>query len=349
MNDQKISQRALKLLSCIEWCGEFPVRLLDKLSGCYDYNRRLITKSVRHGYLRERVLQDCDRHVVRSLSLTASGRALLRRSGLDGPWDTLPPLAPRDGCGNREKTLRLHRQAVLFVLARRLSAVWLPLPEKDSFLGRQLVYYSSYELCRRFGWDSKGARLSGVFFTDHLRCFPVYYLGNHNMRWNENAECYFRNRILAQFALLPIRLEADILIGERWELAAELVKYGSRKHTRLIPTDRGMSHCFSASDENGLKLLRLLLYESENERFLRYLWQCCQIWLPVEHYFLYLDELTAMYRSDRHGEWHDRHDHFYFDFQEPVLRQLCAQGLPDRFYPGSWLDESRILSRQPRL
>ena len=94
---------AVKLLEFVGLCGEAPVSLVRKLPGYYDYNRRLVTRLVREGYLKERRMKGYRRRIVRTHAL-----------------------APENGHGNWKKTLRLHRGAVCLLAAMKLNAVWQP-------------------------------------------------------------------------------------------------------------------------------------------------------------------------------------------------------------------------------
>ena len=154
---------AVKLMEFVGLCGEVPVSLVRKLPGYYDYNRRLVTKLVQEGYLKERRMKGYRRRIVRSLSLTEAGLGQLQRvSPGQAQRVRAHVLAPENGHGNWKKTLRLHRGAACLLAAIKLEAVWQPGRQKDAALGNQLTYYSAYELAREYGWDNKGARLSGV-------------------------------------------------------------------------------------------------------------------------------------------------------------------------------------------
>ena len=54
---------AVKLMEFVGLCGEVPVSLVRKLPGYYDYNRRLVTRLVREGYLKERRMKGYRRSV----------------------------------------------------------------------------------------------------------------------------------------------------------------------------------------------------------------------------------------------------------------------------------------------
>ena len=70
---------AVKLIEFIGLCGEVPVSLVRKLPGYYDYNRRLVTRLVQEGYLKERRMKGYRRRIVRSLSLTEVGLGQIQR------------------------------------------------------------------------------------------------------------------------------------------------------------------------------------------------------------------------------------------------------------------------------
>lgn len=143
---------AVKLMEFVGLCGEVPVSLVRKLPGYYDYNRRLVTRLVQEGYMKERRMKGYRRRIVRSLSLTEAGLGQLQRVS-PGRAQRIRAhlLAPENGHGNWKKTLRLHRGAACLLAAMKLNAVWQPGRQKDAALGNQLTYYSAYELAREYG------------------------------------------------------------------------------------------------------------------------------------------------------------------------------------------------------
>ena len=188
---------AVRLMEFVGLCGEVPVSLVRKLPGYYDYNRRLVTRLVQEGYLKERRMKGYRRRIVRSLSLTDVGLGQLQRvSPGQAQRVRAHVLAPENGHGNWKKTLRLHRGAACLLAAIKLEAVWQPGRQKDAALGSQLTYYSAYELAREYGWDNKGARLSGVL-VDKYYYYPLYYLGDNNLHWSEEAERIFLDHVAA--------------------------------------------------------------------------------------------------------------------------------------------------------
>ena len=147
----KFGQRGLKLLLWVGCCGEFPMSLLVRYPGYYDYNRRIVTSLVREGYLKERKFRDYDNHVVRSLSLTKKGiEHIQAESPAHAELILSHELSPASGQGDWKKTLRLHRSAACFLAAHQAGAYWNPGEEKDVRSRTQLTYYGAYEFHTRY-------------------------------------------------------------------------------------------------------------------------------------------------------------------------------------------------------
>lgn len=211
---------AVKLLDFIGLCGEVPVSLVRMLPGYYDYNRRVVTALIREGYLKE---QGYRRRIVRSLSLTELGSKQLQRVS-PGRAQRVHShaLAPENGHGSWKKTLRLHRGAACLLTAMRLRAIWQPGNQKESATGEQLIYFSAYELTQKYGWDNKGARLSGIFVYRYYY-YPVYYLGDSNFLWSEEAERMFLDRVDSSPLGYGRTCGSSILLGDKWDLIENLM------------------------------------------------------------------------------------------------------------------------------
>ena len=115
----------------------------------------------------------------------------------------------------------------------KLNAVWQPGRQKDAALGNQLTYYSAYELAREYGWDNKGARLSGVLVTRYTY-YPLYYLGDSNMRWSEEAERMFLDHIAASPLGRGRTLGSSLPLGESWDLVESLIIHAVNPRSRLM-------------------------------------------------------------------------------------------------------------------
>ena len=134
----KNGDKSLMVLELVGLCGEFPVALVRKLDGYYDYNRRLVTELVREGYLKERKFQGYQRRIIRSLSLTEKGLSKLRHLNPGSARQIgRHLLAPANGQGDWKKTLRLHRNAACLLAAEKLGGCMAARKAKRSFAGKR--------------------------------------------------------------------------------------------------------------------------------------------------------------------------------------------------------------------
>ena len=82
-------------------------------------------------------------------------------------------------------------------------------------------------------WDNKGARLSGVL-VDKYYYYPLYYLGDNNLRWSEEAERMFLDHVAAS-PLGRSRIPgSSLLLGENWDLVESLIIHAVNPRSRLI-------------------------------------------------------------------------------------------------------------------
>ena len=330
---------AVKLLDFIGLCGEVPVSLVRKLHGYYDYNRRVVTGLVREGYLKERRMTGYRRRVVHSLSLTEAGlRQLQRVSPGQAQRVRAHVLAPESGHGNWKKTLRLHRGAACLLAAMRLGAFWQPGQKKDAVLGKWLTYYSAYELTTRYGWDNKGARLSGIL-ADKYCYYPLYYLGESNLLWSEEAERMFLGHIASSPIGYGRICGSTILLGDRWDLVKNLMAHGINPRSRLIHFTRNSSTHYFTLDDMGLRLLSLMIDDGARYRFQQYLQQsgiCRASMMPP--YLFNLEILSTSYRVKKREDTKDRiDDGALFACQKAAVENICKIGPNLITLPDKWL------------
>ena len=330
---------AVKLMEFVGLCGEVPVPLVRKLPGYYDYNRRLVTRLVQEGYLKERRMKGYRRRIVRSLSLTEAGLGQLQRvSPGQAQRVRAHVLAPENGHGNWKKTLRLHRGAACLLAAIKLKAVWQPGRQKDAALEKQLTYYSAYELAREYGWDNKGARLSGVLVSRYAYS-PLYYLGDSNMRWSAEAERMFLDHVAASPLGRGRTLGSSLLLGESWDLLESLITHAVNPRSRLIHFTKYSSFRYFTMDDMGLHLLKLYLDDTYLLAFQQYLLQngvCEPSMLPG--YLSSLESLSEYYDSgkgNREAHYLDRGT--FFACQIDILKKFCKIGPGLRVIPDHWL------------
>lgn len=358
--------RGAKLLMLVGYCGEFPVALLDRVDGYYDYNRRVITQLIREGYLKERRLKAEQRHIVRSVSLTQKGLSALRKVLPKHAQNIVAhKLAPANGQGVWPKTQRLHRGAACLLMAMGLGALWNPAADKEH--SKKLVYYSTYEFNGKYGGadeddgdngerfkkDSKGSRASGIFVTQH-QYFLVYYLGKRNLRWHPASEEHLKKNV--EFS--PIGqghyFGGHLFIGEDWSLVENLVINGQRKFSQTIRILDILSY-FVTLDEPGLLLAKAILNSSLRARLQRAMYQAGYGMVHDNMNCLFpLDCIAQMHQPEQERRWHPGlwMGHF-FTCQMDVIRKINNRNtnvieVPDEFLYQTLRDAS-VNSTSARL
>ena len=328
----KTEQFGFWLLVFVGYCGEVPVSLVWKMNGCYDYNRRVVTKLVRMGYLKERKLKAEQRHIVRSLSLTEAGlRQIQHLSPNHAAQVRQHWFAPKDGQGDLRRTLRLHRGAACLLTAMKLGAVWHPTKAHDAARRKELVYYSTYQLNKSCGRDNKSARASGILVSDH-KYYPVYYLENRNMRWNKETEQLFRDQFEQSESGHGLSYGGNILLGENWELAERIVHHAVNPRGRLIRFSTKDLFYYYTLDSQSIVLLRANVdsaYGYQLEHWLNRRCSCPFICFPD-----YLFDLETVAHIEV-----DNEQHWFFDFQIPVVRDICKDSAQLVSMSGRLLDE----------
>lgn len=313
--------RGVKLMVLVGYCGEFPVALLDRLDGYYDYNRRVLTELVREGYLKERRMKAEQRHVVRSVSLTQKGLSILRKvSPRHAVQIAAHTLAPASGQGNWPKTQRLHREAACLLMAMGVGAVWNPAVQKED--SKKLVYYSTYEFNQKYGIsddeeetedddgtrkkktgkDSKGSRASGIFVTQNLY-YLVYYLGNRNMRWYQASENHLKRNIEFSPVGQGRSFRGYLFIGEDWTVVENLVINGFRKFSqtiRILDIDSN----FVTLDGDGILLMKAILNNQLRTRLYRAMYQSGYDMIHDAMYCLFpLDCIAQVHEPEHARHW----------------------------------------------
>ena len=337
----KQGDASLKLLKFIGVCGEIPMTLLRQWDGYYDYNRRLVTRLVREGYLRERKLRGYHRSVVRSLSLAPKGLKRLEEASPGYARVIREQVySPGDGHGDWKRTLHLHRGAWCFLTAMKLGAVWVPGKKEEALEEGRLTYFTVYELNRKYGWDSKGVRASGVFCTPQGRFVPTYYLGGHNMYWNQTVEDGFRDRLELALRGYPYYAGDSLFLSSDWGLAENLVRHGVNPRTRLIrPGSKGFSYCLPV-DENGLLLAEMVLDESLRICFQKILKEYgFPFYGPDMPCLFELNRLARFVRRPGKGCLFGPNEGHFFGFQMETMKRLNDAGAELRTIPEEVLDE----------
>ena len=101
----------------------------------------------------------------------------------------------------------------------------------------------------------------------------VYYLGDSNLLWSEEAERMFLDRVASSPLGYGRTCGSSILLGDKWDLIENLMAHGVNPRSRLIRFSKNSSFHYFTVDEMGLRLMKLALDEMALYRFQRYLQQ----------------------------------------------------------------------------
>lgn len=131
------NDRLLELLWFVGYCIEFPTQLAVRIGGGAEWNRRVMYRAIREGYVKC-YRRKHKRHVIRSLSLTQKGFDYVAQSDPEA----VAMIYSRINCSERvypskvDKILRLHAIAVGTVMAHAADAEIL-ISQKPSLMSPQ--------------------------------------------------------------------------------------------------------------------------------------------------------------------------------------------------------------------
>lgn len=151
-------------------------------------------------------------------------------------------------------------------------AIWRPGSRKDVALGKQLPCYNAYELEKRYGLDNKNPQLSSPLVTNRYY-YPVYYLGNGNLRWSDELDEMFLDHVESSPPGVDRPCGSSLLLGENWDLAENLVIHAINPRSRLIHFTGDNSFYYFTLDDMGPPLLQLILDDTCSAAFQRYFQQ----------------------------------------------------------------------------
>lgn len=199
------NDRLLELLWFVGYCIEFPTQLAVRIGGGAEWNRRVMYRAIREGYVKL-YRRKHKRHVIRSLSLTQKGFDYVAQSDPEA----VAMIYSRINCSERvypskvDKILRLHAIAVGTVMAHAADAEIL-ISQKPSLMSpakrtsntitpdpTQCYYYASHELrvaIEEYSPESvsKSSRTIGIVVKGK-HCYFLYFTGSTRMYWMKNSE-----------------------------------------------------------------------------------------------------------------------------------------------------------------
>ena len=270
--------RLLDLLILVGYSISFPAALAKRLSGHEQYDRVVMYRAIREGYV-VLIRREGKRQVIRSLQLTEKGEDYIAArdpSALVMIYSRMD-MAPQIFPSREAKILRLHAIATGLVMARAAGALIPPL-EKPSLLlpsgdypqspvdNEQLYYYSPFELRAAFEEledmvQSKTSRLIGILVRGN-RCFCLYFAGKQRIYWQriseENHAIGIRG--LQQARGFRINIMSQIVIGNRMNVAEKLCRSPRLSGDRYFVLSDFFDGCwFVTNDAAGDDLLPMIL------------------------------------------------------------------------------------------
>ena len=180
--------------------------------------------------------------------------------------------------------------------------------------------------------------MSGIFVYRYYY-YPVYYLGDSNLLWSEEAERMFLDRVDSSPLGYGRTCGSSILLGDKWDLIENLMAHGVNSRSRLIHFSKNSSFHYFTVDEMSLRLMKLALDEVALYRFQWYLQQngiCKASMLPP--YLFSLELLSEAYALKTGKQMMtELNSGALFACQADVVKRICNTG-PDLItLPDKWL------------
>ena len=261
--------RMLDLLVLVGYSVAFPVKLTKRLSGHEQYDRYVMYRAIREGYVLL-MRREGKRQVIRSLLLTEKGEDYIAARDIDalvmiyGRMGRAPKVFP----SREAKILRLHAIATGLVMARAAGAVIPPL-EKPSLLlsscgcedppvdEEKAYYYAPFELQAAFEElddrvESKTSRLIGVIVRKS-RCYCMYYAGNKRIFWQRLSEENHAAgiKVLLQARGFRIDTITQIVIGNRMSVAEKLCRSPRLNGDKYFVVSDFFENCFFVTNDTA--------------------------------------------------------------------------------------------------
>lgn len=199
------NDRLLELLWFVGYCIEFPTQLAVRIGGGAEWNRRVMYRAIREGYVRL-YRKKHKRHVIRSMSLTQKGFEYVAQRDPEA----VSMIYSRVNSSERiypgwiDKILRLHAIAIGTVMSNAAGAMLL-ISQKPSLMSpakratnavvpdpNKIYYYAAHELrvaIEEYSPESvsKSSRTIGIIVKGRC-CFFLYFTGSTRMYWMKNSE-----------------------------------------------------------------------------------------------------------------------------------------------------------------
>lgn len=369
--------RLLDLLILVGYSISFPATLAKRLSGHEQYDRAVMYRAIREGYV-VLIRREGKRQVIRSLQLTDKGEEYIAERDpraltmIHSRMDMAPQVFP----SREAKILRLHAIATGLVMARAAGAQISP-ADKPSLLfpsvdhpqkpvdNEQFYYYSPFELRAAFEeLDDRAqpntSRLIGVIVRGN-RCFCMYFAGKQRIYWQRVSE---ENHAIGIEGLLQARgfqktMMSQIVIGSRMSVAEKLCRSPRLNGDRYFVVSDFFDNCFFVTnDAAGDTLLPMLLRPTGYLDFNRHALAGYQ---PPESYNRIIDavepltgrpvflcyscdlQLLDSLRQQRYG-FQEKPIVLCFDYQRKAIESILQDTAEVRSIDGEGASETRLIN-----
>ena len=274
------NDRLLELLWFVGYCIEFPTQLAVRIGGGAEWNRRVMYRAIREGYVKL-FRKKHHRHVIRSLSLTEKGFDYVAQGDPEA-WAMIhsrinnsDPVYP----AWIDKILRLHAIATGTVMANAAGAEILQSrkpslmspakrpknaisPDPDS-----TYYYASHELraaIEEYSPESvsKSSRTIGIIVKGN-QCYFLYFTGSTRMYWMKNSEenyaAAIKSLLIARgFGVTTIH---QVVIGSTMSVAQRLCHSAKPFGNKYFVVSTFFAQCvFLTNNADGDNLLKIILH-----------------------------------------------------------------------------------------
>lgn len=268
----------LDLLVLVGYSVAFPVKLAKRLSGHEQYDRCVMYRAIREGYVLL-MRREGKRQVIRSLLLTEKGEDYIAARDTDALamiWGRMGR-APKVFPSKEAKILRLHAIATGLVMARAAGAVIRSLEKPPILLSsrgymdpqideEKAYYYAPFELQAAFEElddrvESKTSRLIGIIVRKN-RCFCMYFAGNKRIFWQRLSEENHAAGIKVLLQARGFRIDTieQIVIGNRMSVAEKLCRSPRLKGDKYFVVSDFFDSCyFVTNDAAGDLLLPMII------------------------------------------------------------------------------------------
>ena len=270
----------LMLLWFVGYSLEFPKRLVQRIGGHSEWNRHVMYRAIREGYVQVYRRTFHKRELI-SLRLTERGIDYIAErdpEALSLIYSRRDE-TPRSSHSSPEKIQRLHSVATGMVMAHSAGALILP-AQKPSLLfakhqAAEIIpvdvdtpyYYSSTEIrtaIQEFDPKSvsKGSRMVGIIVRGS-DCYCLYDTGKSRMYWMRATEENAATSVSVLLTSRGFHIERvhQVLIGNNMNLITKLCHRPLRNNMHyFVLSDHFERCCFVTNNANGDTLLRILIH-----------------------------------------------------------------------------------------